>query len=306
MRSEPIIIGSRGSRLALIQAESVLASLKQANPGYKFSITKIITKGDRHKSIPLNRMPGQGVFVKEVEEALLDGRIDLAVHSLKDLPTQIPHRLTLAAVTKRLDPRDAFVSRGKKLGELAPGSIIGTGSIRRTVQLLAYYPALEVRGVRGNIDTRLRKVFSAELDGVIVAAAAMLRLGWKEKIVEYLPLDNFLPEVGQGALAIEIRSEDKEIAELVGGLNHEPTWQSIVAERTFLQALGGGCRAPITALGTVTGNSLKLQGMVAHGSRILQASEEGSALTPELVGRRLAQRMLEMGASQFITEAKAW
>lgn len=301
---QPLIIGSRGSRLALTQAESVLASLKEANPGLEFSFTKIITEGDRHKNIPLNRMPDRGVFVKEVEEALLGGRIDLAVHSLKDLPTQIPHRLSLAAVTMRLDPRDAFVSRGRKLSELAPGSIIGTGSLRRTVQLLAYRPTLEVRGIRGNIDTRLRKVFSAELDGVIVAAAAMLRLGWKEKIIEYLSLENFLPEVGQGALAIEIRSEDKEIAKLVRPLNHEPTWRSIVAERTFLQALGGGCRAPIAALGTVTGNSLKLQGMVAHGSRVLHASEEGSTLTPELVGMRLAQRMLEMGASQFITEAK--
>ncbi|MDI6814500.1 MAG: hydroxymethylbilane synthase [Dehalococcoidales bacterium] len=303
---ENIIIGSRGSRLALTQAESVVASLKEANPSLKFSLTKIITEGDRHKKIPLNQMSGRGVFVKEVEEALLDGKIDLAVHSLKDLPTQIPHGLSLAAVTKRLDPRDAFVSRGKKLGELAPGSIIGTGSLRRTVQLLAYYPALEVRGIRGNIDTRLRKVFSAELDGVIVAAAAMTRLGWKEMITEYLSLENFLPEVGQGALAIEIRSEDKEIAELVCPLNHEPTWRSIVAERTFLRALGGGCRAPIAALGVVTGNSLRLQGMVAHGSRILYASEEGNALIPEVVGMRLAQRMLEMGASQFITEAKVW
>ena len=303
---QPIIIGSRGSRLALTQAESVLASLKEANPGLEFSFTKIITEGDRHRNIPLNRMPGRRVFVKEVEEALLDGRIDLAVHSLKDLPTQIPHRLSLAAVTMRLDPRDAFVSRGRKLSELAPGSIIGTGSLRRTVQLLAYRPGLEVRGIRGNIDTRLRKVFSAELDGVIVAAAAMLRLGWKERIIEYLSLENFLPEAGQGALAIEIRSEDKEIAKLVRPLNHELTWRSIVAERTFLHALGGGCRAPIAALGTISGDTLMLQGMVASasGDRVLRATAEGSLIAPQALGARLAQRMLEMGASQFIIEAR--
>jgi hydroxymethylbilane synthase len=243
-------------------------------------------------------MPGRGVFVKEVEEALLDGRIDLAVHSLKDLPTQIPPRLSLTAVTMRLDPRDVLVSRGKKLVELAPGSIIGTGSLRRTLQLSAYRPDLRVQGIRGNIDTRLHKVFSSEVDGVIVAAAAMLRLGWEERITEYLPIETFLPEVGQGALAIEIRSDDKEIAELVRPLNHEPTWQAIVAERAFIHALGGGCRTPIAAMGTVRGDTLKLQGMATSISenRILWARAEGSAMAPEALGIQLAQQMREMGA----------
>ena len=300
-----VTIGSRGSRLAVLQAESVLARLKQANPDVKFSLSKITTGGDRQKTVPLHRISGYGVFVKEVQEALLDGRIDLAVHSLKDLPVQIPHRLSLAAVTERLDPRDVLVSLGSKLNELAPDSAVGTGSPRRTAQLLACRSDLKVQGIRGNIDTRLRKVSNGEVDAVIVAAAAMIRLGWEDRITEYLPLDLFLPAVGQGALGIEIRADDREMLTLVQPLNHEPTWQSVVAERTFLHALGGGCRAPIAALGTISGGALMLQGMVisASGSRILRATEGGSAIAPQQVGTRLAQRMLEMGASQFIMEA---
>lgn len=302
--SKPIIIGSRGSRLAVIQAESVLAQLREANPNLGFRLTKIVTEGDRRKSISLDRIPSPGVFVKEVEEALLKRRIDVAVHSLKDLPTQIPAELSLVAVTARLDPKDAFVSQGKKLAELAPGSVIGTGSPRRTVQLLAYRSDLVVRGIRGNIDTRLRKLFDGEFDGIVVAAAAMIRLGLEDRITEYLPLEYFLPQVGQGALGIEIRSGDEEIAKIVQPLNHEPTWRSLIAERTFLRTLGGGCRAPIAALGTVTCGTLRLEGMIAGAKGILRASEEGSALAPEQVGRRLAQRLLEMGATEFVAEVK--
>jgi len=251
-------------------------------------------------------MAGVGVFVKELEAALLDGRIDLAVHSLKDLPTEIPEGLCLAAVAERLDPRDILASRSGRLAELAPGSRIGTGSIRRTVQLVAYRPDLEVRSVRGNVDTRLRKVASGELDGVILAATAMLRLGWEDRITEYLPLEHFLPPAGQGALGIEIQANDEEIGELVSRLNHQPTWQSVVAERTFLSALGGGCRAPIATLGTVKGNTLKLRGMVsdASGQKILSASAEGNATTPEQLGIQLAGKMLKMGAAKFIMDVR--
>ena len=302
---QPILIGSRGSRLAIIQAESVLTQLKENNPNLEFRLIKIVTQGDRYKATFLHQLPSRGIFVKEIEEALLEKRIDIAVHSLKDLPTQIPPALSLAAVTMRLDPRDAFISRGRKLTELPPGSIIGTGSPRRMAQLLTYRPDLEVKEIRGNVDTRLRKVVNGEVDGIIVAAAALLRLGWEDKITEYLPLEHFLPEIGQGALGIEIRAEDEEIAQLVRSLNHEPTWQSITAERTFIQALGGGCRTPVAALATVTGNILKLDGMISHSSKILRSSEEGSPLTAHLIGKRLADRLLEMGASQFIAEVKA-
>ena len=298
-----IIIGARGSRLAEIQARSVLTRLANIYPDVEFSLTKIATKGDQQKTVPLGRISGYGVFVKELQEALLDGRIDLAVHSLKDMPTQIPQELSLAAVTERLDPRDALVSRGGRLNELAPNSVIGTGSPRRTAQLLAYRSDLRVQGIRGNIDTRLRKVSSGEVDGIIVAAAAMIRLGWEDRITEYLPLDHFLPQAGQGALGLEIRAEDDEMLTLVQPLHHESTWQSVVAERSFVQAMGGGCSAAIAALGTVTGNTLRLQGMAASSNGILYASEEGDVLASEQVAGRLAQRLLAMGAVRTVAEA---
>ena len=303
--NKKVVVGSRGSKLALIQAESVASKLKEVNPDIEVTINMIVTKGDRDRHVQLDHMEGVGVFVKELEEALLDGRIDLAVHSLKDMPTQIPQGLCLTAVTRRLDPRDALVSRSKRLAELPSGSRIGTGSLRRAVQLAQYRSDLEVCSIRGNVDTRLRKVLSGEVDGVVLAAAAMIRLGWESKINEYLSLEHFLPAVGQGTLAVETRLGDEEITELISSINHLPTWQSVTAERAFLSALGGGCRAPIAALGTVDGTTLKLEGMVADvsGKKILHATEEGSTIAPEQVGVRLAQRMLSMGASEFISEA---
>lgn len=302
-----LIVGSRSSKLAAIQTESVVTKIREANPDLEVSISKIVTKGDRNRRTQLDRMAGIGVFVKEIEEALLDGRIDIAVHSLKDVPTEMPQELCLLAVTERLDPRDVLVSRTGRLDEIPPGSKIGTGSLRRTVQLAQYRPDLETCGIRGNIDTRLRKVSSGEVDGVILAAAAILRLGWEDKISEYLPIESFLPAVGQGTLVIEARLDDREVAELVSPINNLPTWQSITAERTFLSALGGGCRAPIAALGTVGYTTLKLQGMVADisGRKVLYASEEGSAMSPEEIGAQLAQKMLNMGASEFISEVRS-
>ncbi len=298
-----IAIGTRGSRLAMIQAEKLLARLREIFPGLKAGLVKIKTRGDRYDTAALDEFAGQGIFVKELEKALLDRRIDLAVHSLKDLPTEIPDGLMLAAVTVRLDPRDVLVSRCGKLAELAPGSKIGTGSPRRSVQLLALRPDLKVCNIRGNIDTRLRKVSDGEFDGVIVAAAAMIRLGCEDRITEYLPVAHFTPAVGQGALGIEIRSEDKEVLTLLSKINDKKTWQAVTAERTFLKMLGGGCRAPIAALGTVSAGTLKLTGMVAgsDSGRILRAAEEGRASVPEQIGELLAHKMVEMGALALIT-----
>ena len=301
-----IIIGSRGSKLAAVQAELVLAKLRETVPDLEASIVKITTRGDRDDDTPLDNFAQQGIFVKELEKALIDGRIDLAVHSLKDLPTEIPTVLSLAAVTARIDPRDVLVSRARKLAELGTGSKIGTGSLRRSIQLLALRNDLEISGIRGNIDTRLRKVSEGEIDGVIVAAAALIRLGWKDRITEYLPVEHFTPAVGQGALGIEIRSEDKEIRSLVSSVNHEPTWRCVTAERAFLQSLGGGCRAPIAALGIVSDGVLKLSGMIASADadHILRATVEGDAQDPEHVGKRLAKKMAEMGALDLIAAAK--
>ncbi len=283
----------------------MLNQLKQAAPHLEFSLIKILTQGDHDKSIPLEIKPGQRMFVKELEEALLDNRIDIAVHSLKDMTTELPQGLSLAAVTERLDPRDVLVSRDKKLSELTPGSTIGIGGLRRVAQLLAYRPDLKVIGIRGNVDTRLKKVSRGELDGIIIAAAAMIRLGEESRIAEYLPLESFPPAVGQGALGIETKDKDLEMAELISAINHKPTWQSVIAERTFLNALGVGCRAPVGALATVSANSLTLKGMIANidGSKLIKATEEGNRLAPEKVGIRLAQRMVDMGALQLITGA---
>ena len=302
-----IAIGTRGSKLAVIQAQWVLTKLKEATPGLEATIVKITTRGDRYSSTALNKFAGQGVFVKELEKALADGEIDLAVHSLKDMPTEITHGLSLVATTARLDPRDVLVSRTGKSADLAPGSMIGTGSHRRAVQLHVLRPDLETCGVRGNIDTRLRKVSEGEIDGIIVAAAALIRLGWQDKITEYLPTDYFTPAVGQGALGIEIRSKDNDTASLASAINHGPTWQSVTAERTFLRALGGGCRAPIAALGIVSDGVLKLSGMVASvdGTRILRAVEEGNAQAPEQIGNQLAQKMVGLGALDCISELKS-
>ena len=302
-----LIVGSRGSRLALIQAESVVARIREANPDIEIIMSKVVTKGDRDRHTQLDRMAGVGVFVKELEEALLDGRIDLAVHSLKDVPTQIPQGLCLLAVTERVDPRDVLISRSGRLNELPPASTIGTGSLRRAIQLKSYRPDLKACSLRGNIDTRLRKVASGEVDGVMLAAAALLRLGWEDRITEYLPLEHFLPAVGQGALVTEARLDDEEVAKICSPVNHLLTWQCVMAERAFLSALGGGCRAPIAALGTVDNTTLHLEGMVADasGQKIWRASEEGKAMSPEEVGMRLAQKILRMGASEFITEVKS-
>ena len=301
-----IVVGSRGSKLALIQAELVVAEIRKINPQVELGISQVVTKGDRDRHAQLDHMEGIGIFVKELEEALLDSRIDLAVHSLKDVPTEIPQGLCLLAVTERLDPSDVLISKSGRLNELPSGARIGTGSLRRAAQLTQYRSDLKACSIRGNVDTRLRKVSSGELDGVILAAAAMIRLGWQDKISEYLPLEHFVPAVGQGALVIETRLGDEEIAGLISPLNHLPTWQSITAERAFLSALGGGCRAPIAALGTVNSDTLKLEGMVADasGREILRAAEKGSTLFPEKLGIRLAQRMLETGASEFIAEVR--
>ena len=301
-----IVVGSRGSKLALIQAESVAARIREINPHIEVGISKIVTKGDRDRHTQLDHLEGIGVFVKELEEALLDGRIDLAVHSLKDMPAQIPQGLCLTAVTRRLDPRDVLISRSKRLAELPPGSRVGTGSLRRAVQIATYRQDLEVCSIRGNVDTRPRRVADGEVDGVILAAAALTRLGLEDRISEYLPLEHFLPAVGQGAVVIETRLGDEETAELVAPINHLPTWQETTAERVFLSTLGGGCRAPIAALGTITGHTLKLVGMVANvsGEKIVHALEEGDATSPEEIGARLAQKLLNMGASEFIAEVR--
>lgn len=302
---ESIIIGSRGSKLALIQTQSVATKIREMHPGIEVNIRQIVTAGDRDRQTQLNQM-GVAVFVKELEEALLDNTIDLAVHSLKDMPTELHPELCLASITERLDCRDTLVSNHGKLDQLAHGSVIGTSSLRRTVQLGRYRPDLIIRNIRGNVDTRLGKVDSGEYHGTIVAAAALLRLGCEDRITEYLPPEHFLPAAGQGALAIETRLDNQEVAQSVAPLNHLPTRQSVTAERAFLGTLAGGCRLPIAALATVDNGTLSLEGMVADidGRNVLCSRDTGPATSAEEVGTRLARKLLDMGAAQFMTEGE--
>lgn len=299
-----IVIGTRGSKLAMVQAETVAAAIRQLHPDTEVCISKITTMGDRESTAKLENIAGLGVFVKELEEALLDGRIDMAVHSLKDMTTDIAPELHLAAVTKRVDPRDVFISRGKTLGEMPPGAKIGTGSLRRAIQLKVCRNDLEICSIRGNIDTRMRKVTDGEYDGTILAAAALKRLKLDNNTYEYLSKEQFLPAVGQGALAVEVCSNSDDVIRAIAPLNHLPTWQSITAERAFLKALGGGCRAPIAALGIVSDNILRLEGMVGSISRnkLLQSFEEGDAEDANSIGIRLADKLLGMGGDEFIAE----
>ncbi len=304
---KPLVIGSRASRLALAQSEEIASRIRQVRPDLDVSIVKITTAGDRNRKTPLDQIPDIGFFVKELEEALIGKRIDLAVHSLKDMPTEIRSGLRIGAVPEREDPRDVLISRSGTLADLPAGSKVGTSSIRRAIQVAAVRPDLDLQNLRGNVDTRLRKVDSGEFTAIVMAAAALVRLGWQERITEYLSLNDFLPPAGQGALALEIREGDTTTAELVAPLNHTPTWQSVAAERAFLQALGGGCRAPIGALANVSGSNLELHGMVADpaAKQIFRSSIIGEAASPKQVGVALAELMLSQGAAQIISKVRS-
>jgi hydroxymethylbilane synthase len=304
--SNKIVVGTRGSRLALTQTETIAEQIRRANPDTEVVITRIVTEGDQNRHVQLNNLQGIGIFVKELEGALLEGKIDLAVHSLKDMPTIMPQGLRIGAVGLRQDPRDVLISKGQKLFDLPAGAKIGTGSMRRAIQVKACRPDLEVLGIRGNVDTRLRKVSDGEFDGIISAAAALKRLGWEDKITEYLSVDDFLPSVGQGALAIEARVDDEKVPIILGQLNHLLTFYSITAERSFLSALGGGCRAPIAALATVSDSILHIDGLISNvsGTKIMRDSERGSVDEAREAGERLAQKMLDGGAEKFLAEVE--
>ena len=281
----------------------MLEGLRALYPRREFSIRKIETRGDRLRDVPLSRIGGKGVFVKEVQEALLGGEVDMAVHSFKDLPTEPNPGLTLACITRRLDPRDALVSReGLSLDRLPPGARVGTSSPRRSAQLKAFRPDLALVEMRGNLDTRLRKVASGMVETAVVAAAGLLRLGWGDRITQFIPPEVCLPSVGQGALAVEMREGDEELAEMLAALDHPPTRLAITAERAFLEALGGGCHYPIAALGEMVGQRLLLQGLVASptGERVLRDRAEGE--DPEATGRALARKLLGQGAGEILKE----
>jgi hydroxymethylbilane synthase len=300
-----IRVGTRGSVLALWQAEWVKSQLLAADPELAVELVPIKTTGDKILDVPLAKVGGKGLFVKEIEEALLDGRADLAVHSVKDLPAELPAGLHLAVMPSREDPRDALISRnGVSLAQLPRGARLGTSSLRRMAQLLHLRPDLRIETLRGNVDTRLRKLESESFDAIILAAAGLKRMALSHVISEYLEPDKVLPAVGQGALGIETRVDDVFTNEMVASLAHQPTMITVSAERAFLKRLEGGCQVPIGAYATLEGGELILTGMVAdlEGQRLIRKELRGEPQQAEIIGERLAELVLESGGAEILAE----
>jgi hydroxymethylbilane synthase len=298
-------IGSRGSQLALEQAGWVKTRLEERFKGLVVSLTKIKTTGDMILDVPLAQVGGKGLFVKEIEEALLRQDIDLAVHSMKDVPTFLPSGLHLGAITEREDPRDVFISKdGCPLKELRQKARIGTSSLRRQAQLLHLRPDLVVVQLRGNLDTRIRKLSQEGLDGIILAAAGLKRMGWLDRITEYLPFEVSLPAVGQGALGMECRVADRATNQKLEFLNHQVTRCCVLAERAFLKRLEGGCQIPIAAHGWLENRSIRLDGLVSSvdGRRLIRDCVEGPIEKAEELGIRLAERLISNGAEAILNE----
>lgn len=301
-----VSVGTRQSALALTQTHWVMNRLKALETDWEWRVEKILTKGDRILNLTLSKLGGKGLFIKEIEQALLEGRIDLAVHSMKDLPAEMPEVLTIAAVTRREDPRDCLISRtGAGLDELPSGSVVGTSSLRRQAQILARRPDLQVKPVRGNVDTRLKKLREGQFDAIVLARAGLARMGLEDQVTEVLSLDTMVPAVGQGALAVQCRAEDQSVLQLIRQINHPETEQAVRAERAFLHAFQGGCHLPVAAFAKVEGEKVHLEGLVASpdGRRVLRDHQVGDRA--EEVGRRLAEKLLRQGADAILSAVRA-
>jgi hydroxymethylbilane synthase len=302
----PIRIGTRGSRLALWQANHVADRLRPLVAPRPVELVIIQTSGDQVRDVPLAQIGGEGVFTKEIQRALLDGAVEVAVHSLKDLPTLPVEGLALAAVPERGPTGDVFISsRHRSFDNLPAGAVVATSSLRRRAQALYHRPDLRLVDIRGNVETRLRKLQEQGLDGLILAQAGLERLGLGEVITEILDPQRMLPAVGQGALGLECRANDQATQEALERLNHPPTRQAVLAERSLLRALGGGCQVPLGAAAAVDGDTLTLRAAVLSpdGSRRVEAAGSGAAAEAEEVGRRLAEELLRRGARELIHPA---
>ncbi len=302
-------LGTRGSLLALTQSKWVAAEL-EANGDLEVSLEVIRTVGDERLDQPLHEISGQGLFTKELDEALLGGRVQLAVHSLKDLPTVLPEGLCIAATPTRVDPRDVLVGpEGDQttLVSLKKDAVVGTSSLRRVALLRAFRRDVTPRMIRGNVDTRLRKLDEGQFDAIILAAAGLTRLGLAGRVSEWLERTSWLPAPGQGALAIVTRTEDTETRQFVGALNDPKSFAAVTAERTFLEALGGGCQVPIGALGIPYDEKLRLWGLVASpdGRRVARGDLTGSLAEPQALGQSLAEVLRERGAEAILAEVDA-
>ena len=300
-----LVVGSRGSKLALKQTGMVVDDLVRLTPGLSCRLEVIKTLGDKITDVPLAQIGDKGLFVKEIEQALLDGTIDFAVHSAKDLPSETDERLCVAAYPQRVDPRDALVSKVGTLAQMPAGSTIGTSSVRRRAQLLHVRPDLNVADLRGNLDTRLRKLESEQYDAVVLACAGLIRMELESVITEALPVDVCLPASGQGSLGIQCRTGDPAL-EIIGKLDHQPTRQCVTAERALLAAMGAGCQTPVAALAQIVDGELRVDAVVASltGAKLIRMSEAGDIGSPEDVGKRLADRLLNSPARELLEEAR--
>lgn len=304
MRKE-INIGTRASLLAVTQSTMIKELIEKQHPGTTVELIKITTKGDKILDVPLAKVGGKGLFVKELEDALLDGRADLAVHSMKDVPTDLPEGLHLGVVTERENPRDAFVSnKYANVSELPQGATVGTSSLRRRSQLAAMRPDLVIEDLRGNVDTRLRKLDEGQYDAIILASAGLNRLSKSDRITSFLEPVDMLPAIGQGALGLELRVDDAELLEGISFLNHPATAVAVEAERAFLLRLEGGCQVPIGAFATAEGDTVTLTGLIASvdGKEILRESATGPGENAAQMGTQLAEKLLEMGGREILEE----
>ncbi len=302
---EKLIIGTRKSLLAFWQSNLIATHIRERYLSCDVTLKEIVTKGDKIADVPLAKIGGKGLFTKEIEEELLAGTIDLAVHSLKDMPTVLPRGLCLTAVTERVAPGDAFISsKYAKFLDLPKGATVGTSSLRRKAQLLAVRPDLNIVDLRGNVDTRLRKLDEGKLDAIILAAAGLTRLGHEERIREILSPEICMPAVGQGALAIECRRNDAETREMLAFLNDEKTKQCTDAERAFLRLLAGGCQVPIGVHAEIEKEKIKVRAIIASldGKTVLRDSIEGNPLASENLGRALGEKMLASGGEKILAE----
>lgn len=302
-----IIVGSRRSKLAITQTKWVINQLKRLDPSYEFEIKEMVTKGDVVLDVTLSKVGGKGLFVKEIEQAMLDKEIDIAVHSMKDMPAVLPPGLTIGCIPEREDHRDALISKGHiPLKDLKEGAIIGTSSLRRGAQLLAVRPDLEIKWIRGNIDTRLKKLETEEYDAIILAAAGLARMGWTSDVVtEFLDPEACLPAVGQGALSIECREDDKEVLELLSKLSSEETTKTVYAERAFLNKMDGGCQVPIAGFATMVNNEeLTLTALVTSPDGKTVFKEVLTGTNPVELGEQAAEILTERGAKKLIDRLK--
>ena len=305
-----IVVGSRQSALALTQTGHVIADLeriaKQLGIAATFEVKKIVTKGDQILDVTLSKVGGKGLFVKEIEQALLDGAIDLAVHSMKDVPSVLPDGLTLGAIPRREDARDCVITReGLRFEQLPEGAVVGTSSLRRSSQLQHLRPDLKIVSIRGNIDTRIQKLHDENMDAIVLAAAGLHRMDWAYRISDYISAEACIPAVGQGSLGIECRESDEEIMQLLAAYDDEITRRAVEAERAFLLQLNGGCQVPIGAYATIDANNqIQMTGIVGSpdGEILLKATLSGN--DPQQVGKQLAEQLQADGAEQILSQLR--